>query len=121
MGVAADYASAIGLEAIQERVTALAARLRDGLRRVPGVAVRDLGPKPCGIVTFEVEGRSPAEIKAALRARGVNVSVTIRSATRLDMEERALESMVRASVHYYNLESEVDRFCDLVAGVWGAA
>jgi selenocysteine lyase/cysteine desulfurase len=121
LGVAADYARELGLPAIQERVTALAARLRDGLGAVPGVTVRDLGPSPCGIVTFDVGGRSCVELKAALRERSVNVSVTTRSSTRLDMEARGLDAMLRASVHYYNLESEVDRFCDLVAGVWGAA
>ncbi|HEY8234233.1 MAG TPA: aminotransferase class V-fold PLP-dependent enzyme [Vicinamibacteria bacterium] len=117
LGVAADYARSIGLQAIQERVTALAARLRDGLGRVPGVSVLDLGPSPCAIVTFDVAGRSPVELKAALGERCVNVSVTTRSSTRLDMEARGLESLVRASVHYYNLESEVDRFCEELAGI----
>ena len=93
-------------------MTALAARLRDGLGNVPGVTVRDLGPSPCAIVTFDSAGHSPDALKAALRERGINVSVTTRSSTRLDMEARGLEAMVRASVHYYNLEAEVDRFCE---------
>jgi cysteine desulfurase/selenocysteine lyase len=110
LGVAVDYALALGLPAIRDRVLALAARLRSALRAVPGVTLRDLGSEPCAIVTFEVAGRAPDAIRDALRARGINVSVTTLDSTRLDMEARGLEAMVRASVHYYNTEAEVDRF-----------
>ena len=76
--------------------------------------MRDLGRDKCGIVTFTVEGMDPALLRDRLRERHVNVSVTSRSSTRLDMEARGLHSMVRSSVHYYNTEEEIER---LVSGV----
>jgi selenocysteine lyase/cysteine desulfurase len=41
----------------------------------------------------------------------MNVSVSKLSSTRLDMDQRGLESVVRVSVHYYNTEQEIARFC----------
>jgi selenocysteine lyase/cysteine desulfurase len=111
LAVAADYALQVGLPAIQDRVTALAARLRAGLGALPGVTVRDRGRERCGIVTFDARTSSPQAIRDTLRGRGINVSVTAVTSTRLDMEARGLEAMVRASVHYYNTEDEVERFC----------
>jgi len=37
------------------------------------------------------------------------------SSTLLDMQEREITSIVRASVHYYNTEEEVKRFAEAVA------
>jgi selenocysteine lyase/cysteine desulfurase len=44
----------------------------------------------------------------------MNTSVTSIGATRLDMERRGLESLLRASVHYYNTQDEVERFAAAV-------
>jgi cysteine desulfurase / selenocysteine lyase len=108
LGVAAEYAMHWGMEAIRRRVTTLAEALRTALSEVPGVMVRDLGRERCGIVSFTVEGMDPALIRDTLRRRQFNVSVTSLSSTRLDMEARGIQSMVRASVHYYNTEEEVE-------------
>jgi selenocysteine lyase/cysteine desulfurase len=114
LGVAVEYALGWGLDSIQRRVTGLADRFRTMLEEVPGVVVRDLGEDRCGIVTFTVEGRDPAELKGLFRERGINVSVTSRSSTRIDMEARGLNSMVRASVHYYNTDDELGRFVEVL-------
>lgn len=114
LGVAVDYALGWGLEAVRDRTFGLAAALRQRLGRIPGVQVRDLGLARCGIVTFTVEGKDPLRIKADLLARKINVTTSHREFARLDMEARGLESMVRASVHYYNTDDEVERFAAAV-------
>jgi cysteine desulfurase / selenocysteine lyase len=78
--------------------------------------VRDIGAVKCAIVTFTSEGKDPEEIKSALARQRINVTVTSTPSARLDMEARGLTSMVRASVHYYNTEDEVDRFCAALVG-----
>lgn len=115
LGVAAEYALSLGIEAIEARVTGLADTLRAHLAAIPGVTVRDLGTRRCRIVSFTVAGKDAAGLKDALRSRSVNVSVSSLASTRFDMERRRLESLLRASVHYYNSEDEIDRFCTILA------
>lgn len=117
LGVAIDYAAAWGLPEIQERVTGLAEALRAGLSDLAGVAVRDLGQTRCGIVTFTKEGISPEEIHAAMAKQSFNMGSSPRVFTRLDMDARDLNALARASVHYYNTEDEIDRFCAAVAAL----
>jgi len=111
LGKAVDYALSWGIEAIWQRAWGLAATLRRKLEEVPGVTVQDLGLEKCAIVTFTMKGRDPERIKHSLAEKGINVTVTDVYSTRLDMEARGIESMVRASLHYYNTEDEIDRFC----------
>lgn len=120
LGVAVDEALAIGLPAIESRVVALAVALRSALREIPGVTVRDQGATQCGIVTFTIDGQAAADLAAALRAQMINVSVTDRSGTLLDMTRRDLDAMVRASVHYFNTDDEIDRLCSALRALVGA-
>jgi cysteine desulfurase/selenocysteine lyase len=99
----------LGLENIERRVQALAALLRERLEQVRGVTVQDQGRIRCGIVTFTCEGHPATEVMQYLQANGIAVRITERSATRIDMEK-----LVRASVHYYNTEREIERFCEVV-------
>ena len=82
---------------------------------MPGVRVRDKGLRRCGIVSFDVAGYQPAEVRAALAAQRINVSVSEAPATLLDMAERNLAAVVRSSVHYYNTVEEIDRCAAAVA------
>lgn len=120
LGVAVDYALGWGLEAIWARVSGLAERLREMLREIPGVEVRDLGVVRCGIVTFTLAGRTATEIREALLAQGINVSVSALTSTRLDMEARDLDAVVRASVHYYNTDEELARLCAAIRALAAA-
>ncbi len=117
LGVAIDYALDWGLEPIQERVIALATRLRTQLQTLPGITLRDIGAKKCGIVTFQVQGKTAEQIRESLAQHSINVSVSGRSSTRLDMEARGLEEVVRTSVHYYNSEEEIERFCTVLVSL----
>jgi len=114
LGVAIDYALGWGLEDIWTRVSDLASTLRTRLRHIPHVQVHDLGVQKCGIVTFTIDGQDPQEIRYKLAEQKMNVSVSLAASTRLDMDQRGLAGVVRASVHYYNSEEEIERFCDFV-------
>jgi len=111
LGKAVEYAMGWGIEAIWQRAWGLAAVLRRELAALPGVTVHDLGLEKCAIVTFTKKGRDPEKIKHSLAEQGINVTVTTTTSTRLDMDARGLTSMVRASVHYYNTEEEIEKFC----------
>jgi selenocysteine lyase/cysteine desulfurase len=109
LGVAVDLARAVGLDAIAARNRSLAARLRAALGELAGVTVHDRGAERCAIVTFTVDGHEPAAVSAALRAAGVNTSVSSRTSAQFDLAGRGIDALVRASVHYYNTEDETDR------------
>ncbi len=117
LGVAADYALALGVDAIWERVRALGATLRARLAELPGVSVRDHGRVLGAIVTFTVDGRSAAEVQQALARRNVNVSISEAAAARLDLDPRGITALIRASVHYFNTEAEIDLLVETVAGI----
>ncbi|HEX3179239.1 MAG TPA: aminotransferase class V-fold PLP-dependent enzyme [Methylomirabilota bacterium] len=111
-GAAVEYALALGIERIWERVRALGEGLRARLTAVPGVTVRDQGDVRGGIVSFTVSDVEALRVKAALRAESINVTVSPARGTLLDMRARGLREILRASVHYYNTEAELDRLAD---------
>jgi selenocysteine lyase/cysteine desulfurase len=115
LATAVDYTLQWGIEDIWERVQALAGSLRSGLSDISGVTVRDIGAVQCGIVTFTIDGQECEAVKQALAAKAVNVTVSRTTSTRLDMEDRGLSEVVRASVHYYNSESEIEQLLEAVS------
>lgn len=117
LGVAVRYAQAWGLDAIEARLRQLADGLRLRLAAIDGVVVRDIGRHPAAIVTFTRDGVDAEAIKDALFAEGINVSVSLPPSTLLDAEARALPPLVRASVHYYNTDDELDRTAEALASV----
>ena len=117
LGAAVDYALELGQDAIWERIRALAGLLRGRLAELPRVATHDLGEVKCGIVTFAVDGVDPLEVKRRLAGRGINIVAVGAASARIDMDGRGLDALCRASVHCYNTEAEVERFCAEVASL----
>jgi selenocysteine lyase/cysteine desulfurase len=114
LAVAIRYARAIGMERIEARVLALGALLRQELSACPGVSLTDTGELRCGIVTFVTAGLTATEVHARLRRQAINVSVSSGERARFDLLRRGYRDVVRASVHYYNTEDEIARFCAVI-------
>lgn len=111
LGKAIEYALNIGLDRIWDRIKYLSALLRAQLAQIDGVTVHDSGDRQCGIVTFSVEGFDAAAIKSRLAEDRINVTAGKRVSTLIYMEKNHLKSVVRASIHYYNTEEEIQILC----------
>lgn len=112
---AIDQANELGMDAIWARLRALADGLRARLATVKGVTATDLGQVKGAIVTFAVDGQDHVALKGKLRAQAINVTVSTQFSSRLDLEGRGLKDVMRASVHVYNTEEELDRFVAALA------
>lgn len=117
LGVAIDYAMEFGLPEIQQRIYSLADSLRSKLAEIDSVTLTDLGKEKCGIVTFTATQKNCSEIKKGLAARQINVTVSDGSGSLVSFQPRGLTEVMRASVHYFNTEQEVDYFIDTLKQV----
>jgi selenocysteine lyase/cysteine desulfurase len=117
LGVAVDYALAIGIDPIWQRVQPMAGHLRRRLADIPGLTVQDRGSEQCAIVSFTLDGLDPPEIRGRLAVHNprINVSTSSINSARLDFPQRGLTQTVRASVHYYNTDAELDQFVEAIA------
>lgn len=112
LGRAVDYALEIGMDRIEARIKLLAGTFRKKLTAIPGITVWDLGSEQSGIVSLTKSGIHAQALRDALHAAKVNTSVLFPSSTLLDSVDRSLPYMLRASIHYYNTEDELDIFCE---------
>ena len=120
LAAAVDYLLDLGVNAVAADVAARAERLRELLRAIPGVTVTDLGRHRSGIVSFNVDGVTPDDVRTALARTQVIVSVSGRTSTLLDMSRRQLDSVVRASPHYFVSDDQLRAAADAVAAVAGS-
>ena len=114
LGQAVDYAMELGLEAIERRVVDLAASLREGLQETGVLELTDQGAKKSGLVTFQHQRFDAEQVKMLVAKQNINVSTSSGSGMKLSYLERGLDSLVRASVHYYNTLEEINKFITVV-------
>src|SRR5919197_36841 len=111
---AVHYALTIGIDAIAERTKALGGGLRDRLAEIDGVRILDRGRERCAIVTFTLSGWTAKAVQHELGVRAINSSVSLREYALFEFTDKAVDSCVRLSPHYYNTEQEVDRVVAVV-------
>ena len=113
---AIDYVKSIGFTAMHQQEVALTRRAMDAIGEMPHVHV--LGSeKPeehCGIITFTVDGVHPHDISEILASDGVAIRAGHHCAQPL-LAYLKHPSTARASLAFYNTESEVDRLLDSIS------
>lgn len=114
LGTALRYMMDVGMDDIWRRVKSLSNELRGRLYDLPGVTTWDPGKDKCGLVTFTVEGWQAKEIRDRFRADNINVSASTTQLTRPEQRDHAVNATVRASVHYYNTDAEIETFLKAV-------
>ena len=113
-GVAIDYVSAVGLEAIEQHERELLVQAMDLLAEIPGIHV--FGPpadRRTGIVSFELDGVHPHDVAQILDWEGVAVRAG-HHCTQPLMTRLGVAATSRASFYLYTLPDDVDR---LAAGL----
>ncbi len=108
LATATKYILDLGIENIEARVYELATYMRIKLSELDGVEVHDLGHNPCGIVTFTKQGIEPDVMRNSLYMANINTTVAFKQGALIDMKKRNLQSLLRASIHYYNTHEEID-------------
>lgn len=119
LGAAAAYATSLGQENITQRILHLGKQLRTGLKDLPHIQIHDRGKYLSGIVTFTVKNIIPENVQKYLSThpRRMNVSCSRFNSTFIDMKNRGLDAVVRASVHAYNSEEEIDTLLNVLADI----
>ena len=113
LGRAAEYALAFGITNIHGRIQTLADGMRLHLAGISGVELHGRGKQTTGIVTFSVREKTAEQVKEHLATDGINVSTVTLPPSTPDAVLHAppvdAPTAVRASVHCYNTEPEIDR------------
>jgi cysteine desulfurase/selenocysteine lyase len=111
-GIAIDYVSSVGLEAIEQHEHELVVYAMDRLADIPGIRI--FGPpadRRTGIVSFELEGVHPHDVAQILNWDGVAVRAG-HHCTQPLMTRLGVAATTRASFYLYSLPEEIDRLAD---------
>lgn len=114
LGAALADLSALGVDTVARHLATVAAALRERLAAVPGVQITDPPAADGAIVTFVVDGLDATDVQRELARRRVHLIAVPAAHGRWDMDPRGLTKVVRASVHVYNDDADVDALVEAV-------
>ncbi len=112
LGVAVDYLSAVGLDAIEAHEHELVAYALGRLGEVPGLKL--YGPpadRRAGVVSFNVEGIHPHDVAQILDMQGVAIRAGHHCCQPL-MHKLGLAATNRASFYLYTVREEIDQLVE---------
>ena len=110
LGNALQEINQLGIEQVWEGVSRTSARIREGLRQIPGISLHDMGTLQSGLIAFNLTGWDAFELKQRLGLQRINIGANGVAYTPLDMQARGLNSIARISVSPLN----DDRDCALL-------
>ena len=117
LAAAVDYLEALGMDAVHAREKKLTDLLIEGLEKIEGVelfACKNANSR-VGAVSFNVPGVHPHELSAWLdEEHGIAVRSGMHCAEPLMRRLGASNGTVRASLSFYNTESEVNTLVSLI-------
>ncbi|MFJ9248470.1 N-methyl-L-tryptophan oxidase [Streptomyces sp. NPDC101776] len=114
LGAALTDLGTLGVDTVSHHLTALAAALRERLSALAGVYITDPPAAGGAIVTFVVDGLDASEVQRQLTYRRVHLIAVPAGHGRWDMDHRGLTKVVRASVHVYNDQDDLDALVEAV-------
>ena len=116
LGVAVDYVTAVGLDAIAAHEADLLHYATDRLLRIPGLTIVGTAADKASIVSFTVDGIHPHDIGTVLDQEGIAIRAGHHCAMPV-MKRFGISGTARASFALYNTRADVDA---LVAGIESA-
>ncbi|MBB6283612.1 aminotransferase class V-fold PLP-dependent enzyme [Geobacillus subterraneus] len=115
LGAAVDYAWAIGIESIYQRVKDLTEYTVKQLSTIPGISI--YGPEDIknrlAIIPFNVKGLTPERITEFLEENHIIIEAGTFMANTM-LQQYRINKMARFSPHYFNTKEEIERAVDLI-------
>ena len=104
---AIDWATTIGMDAIESHEDALLALATERLHAIPGVRIHGESCSKAAVIAFTVDGVHPHDVGTVLDAEGVCIRAGHHCCAPL-MQRFGVAAMARASFGPYNVDSDVD-------------
>lgn len=116
LGVATDYLSAIGMDAIEAREAELLAHATEALSAIDGLRIFGTAPDKAAVISFLIEGAHAHDLATLLDLEGVAVRSGHHCAHPL-MQFYGVPATCRASFAFYNTHDEIERFAEAIRKV----
>ncbi len=109
-GAALDYFLDYGGDKLCAQTQAVADWLRTELSKRDDIIMNCPNDASAAIITFNKVGMDAGALKVAMEEKGVAIQVASVVHTRLDLEERGIDTTARVSPHYFHDHDDMQQF-----------